>query len=296
MKSKTIIISSQNGGSGRGILTLYKENDLLKCKLRLYGVEKLNRFAKIGIYHNNEVFTANLLEKNGAYESSLVGNFDMDSDFFSAIIKTDNNNEVILSGGTYAGYYFNDSSVFEENPNQDLNNSSNEYHETNKPDLGDAYCDKCANCKYKEYFYNENKINLNCDSQDLGQQSTDICTIENNESDVDKGNKTIPTILEQIIPQFEYIFENFPLNEELTKKIENSKFVNMSDGDYSLGAMFDEGKIKYICYAVKSNYNAPAPEELGKHYQWLPLDNEDPLSDGYYIVFQDTSDLKIIEV
>ena len=54
--------------------------------------------------------------------------------------------------------------------------------------------------------------------------------------------------------------------------------------------------MKYICYAVFETYNTPAPEEIGEHYQWLPIDKEDPLSDGYYIVFQDTADLKIVEL
>ena len=54
--------------------------------------------------------------------------------------------------------------------------------------------------------------------------------------------------------------------------------------------------IKYICYAVKSNYTAPAPEEIGKHYQWLPLNKLNPFGEGYYLVFQDAVDFKIIEL
>ena len=52
----------------------------------------------------------------------------------------------------------------------------------------------------------------------------------------------------------------------------------------------------YMCYAVKSNYNSTPPDELGNNYQWLPLDKEDPLSDGYYLVFQDATDFKILEL
>ena len=59
---------------------------------------------------------------------------------------------------------------------------------------------------------------------------------------------------------------------------------------------YKDEEMKYICYAVMCNYNTPAPTELGDYYQWLPLDKEDPLSEGYYIVFQDASDLKILEL
>ena len=100
------------------------------------------------------------------------------------------------------------------------------------------------------------------------------------------------------MPQFDYIFENYPADEELDKLIEHGKFVKINENaeQYSLGAIYLDGNIKYICYAVKCNYNSPAPEELGKYYQWVPIDNEDPLSEGYYIVYQDAEDLKIIEV
>lgn len=290
MKSKTIILSSEKA-TGRGILTLFEENDLLKCKLRLYNTEKLNKYAKIGVYHNNEVSTANLLERDGVYLSSLVGNFDINGDFYAAIIKTDNNNEVLLSGGTYAGFYFNDNSVFDEkDKNLDEENiSTSEQNDLSK----DEFCDKCINCKYKEYFYSEHNVeNLNSENvAKLNQENEQQSEPEN-----ETPKENVPTILEQIVPQFKYIFENFPKNDELCAKISNSKFVSMGEGEYSLGAIYENDNIKYICYAVKCAYNSPVPDELGEHYQWLPLDADDPLSDGYYIVFQDASDLKIIEV
>lgn len=295
MKSKTIIISAENK-SGRGILTLSLENELLACKLRLYGVEKLNRYAKIGIFHNNEVYTANLIERDGVYLSSLVGNFDMEKDFYAAIIKTDNANEVLLSGGTYAGYYFNDNSIFSEQEKvekPDENETICEQHDENE--TADLACDKCANCKYKEYFYSQNTT----EAEMFNPEPEKIETATAQEKAVEPGEEkpsNIPSIIEQIVPQFEYIFKNYPENAEINALIKNGKFVSIPDGDYSLGAIYDDDKIKLICYAVKSNYNTPAPEELGKFYQWLPLDKDDPLSDGYYIVFQDASDLKIIEV
>jgi hypothetical protein len=88
------------------------------------------------------------------------------------------------------------------------------------------------------------------------------------------------------------------MDETLTTLIPNSKFVKINENQeqYSIGAIYQDNEMKYICYAVFKTYNTPAPEEIGKHYQWLPIDNQDPLSDGYYIVFQDTTDLKIVEL
>jgi hypothetical protein len=106
------------------------------------------------------------------------------------------------------------------------------------------------------------------------------------------------SILSSITPQFKYIFENYSPNEELISLLPNSKFVkiNEHEDEYSIGAIYEQEEIKLICYAVKCNYNEQPPSELGEHYQWLPIDKEDPLSEGYYIVFQDANDLKILKI
>lgn len=398
MKSKTIIISSQEE-KGRGILTIYQEEDLLKCKLRLYNSKKLNRFCKLGIYHQNQVFSANLLEKSGTYLSSMVGDFDINQDFYSAIIDTSENNKVLFSGGTYAGYFFNDQSVFEniekENPNTNIYNydedsisqdcsctSLNMTAKTEK-DATTKECDKCVNCKYKEFFYSQQNacsseydktesMNLEKRTQlsglkdpsttlrsaqddmkkrsaqdDTKDSSTglpekqtkrfeweseqslenEVCepseqTIKDSElraqtslTNSDPCNSKAKfdcssdlanalseeqqtSILSSLISQFQYVFENYQADEILNALIPNGRFVQIDENQnkYSIGAIYEEEKMKYICYAVQRDYNSPAPEELGENYQWLPLDKEDPLSEGYYIVFQDANDLKIVEM
>ncbi len=284
MKTKTIIISTPEGNSNsRGIVSMYIEDDLLKCRMRTYSMPKLSRDIKFAIYHHEEVFSANLIERNGVYETSLVGQFNIDHDFYCAIIDTANNNTPVLAGGTYSGFFFNDTSVFDKD-------NIEENIPLDPIDTCDDSCDKCANCKYKEYFYASN-------------ETIDIQNIENIESSAPAEEKEEPkenthNILSSIIPQFDYIFEHYDANDELNNLIPNSKFVQVKDGtdNYSIGALYDENELKIICYAVRSKYNAPAPMEIGEHYQWIPLDRDDPLSDGYYIVFQDAVDLKIIEL
>lgn len=301
MKSKTVIISSPNEKeNGRGILSILQEEGLLKFRLRLYNTPKLSRYCRLGIYHQKQVYSANLLEKNGVYESSMVGDFDMDQDFYSAIIDTYNKNNVILAGGTYAGYFFNDYSVFNQDSinekdvfkNIEKENPDTNIYKHNEIDLDcENNCDKCANCKYKEYFYsNHEEIKIN----ENKQTNTEI-----NEEIKTPTSKDTSSIIQAIIPQFKYIFENYQLNETLTNLIPSSKFVTINENneEYSIGAIYNENEeLKYICYALFCNYNTTPPQELGEHYQWLPLDKEDPLSDGYYLVFQDANDLKILEL
>lgn len=274
MKSKTIILNSQTENkSGRAILTLYDEDELLKCRMRLYNTPKLTRQAKIGIYHQNQVYKANLIERGGAYESSLVGDFDFDQDFYSAIINTENNNQVLLAGGTYAGFFFNDNSVFSsENEVETAENNSAENTTPNS-------CSMCENCKYKEYFYAE--------KQSIPPEPTPA-----------KESEFESELTRALAPQFDYVFANYPANTELNSLLPNSKFAMVKENqkEYSIGAIYENNEMKFICYATKCDYNAPPPAELGPHFQWLPIDKEDPLSMGYYLVFQDAKDLKIIDI
>lgn len=287
MESKTLIISPiEEGKSSRGIVTLYIEDDLLKCKMRLYNVEKLNEYHKIGVYHQNEVFKANLLEKSGVYLSSFVGDFDMQQDFYVAIINT-NNNEVVLAGGTY-GVHFNNYSVFQK-PSSYVQNIKREQEESSQVIHNEENkcedCEKCKTCKYKEFFYaQQTEIDLNKNKVLEPQNEMDDAKVYN--------------VLNSIIPQFNYVFENYEHNQELNMLINGGKFVKIADQneEYSIGTIEKEGEVKYICYAVKAKYNTNPPLDLGKHYQWLPIDNEDPLTDGYFVVFQDAKDLKILEL
>ena len=300
MKSKTIILSSMDktNPNSRGILTIYIEDDLLKCKLRLYSTPKLSPQCKLGIYHQNEVFTANLIERGGQYESSFVGDFNMNNDFYSAIIDTATNNNVILAGGTYAGYYFNDTSIFSPQSEQEDEENISSSIETNQieTEKNCECCDKCASCKYKEFFYSNQPSPELLTEQKAEEKSTEETIIK--EETQEKKSSAYPTILDSITPQFKYIFENYPQDETLNKLIPNSKFVKITENNeqYSIGAIYEDENMKYISYAIKSEYNTTPPAELGEHHQWLPLDAEDPLSEGYYLVFQDANDLKILEL
>lgn len=290
MKSKTLILSSpneNNTNSGRGILTLYSEDDLLKCKLRLYNLPKLTPQCKLGIYHQKQVYTANMLEKSGFFESSFVGDFNMNEDFYCAIINTENGNTPIIAGGTYAGYYFNDTTVFSQENTEFEQKNEPEEQENTAESCSNSNCTNCTNCVYKQFFYSHKT------EQVFPQEQPKVPVLKE-----EKQTQNPASILESITPQFNYIFENYPENSTLNQLIPNGKFVEISENDqqYSIGAIYENNQIKYLTYAIKSEYNCTPPAEIGKHHQWLPLDPEDPLSDGYYLVFQDATDLKIIEL
>lgn len=310
MKSKTIILSNENQ-KGRGIITLMQEEDYLSIRLRLYNIEKLNPACKIGVYHEGKAYSSNLLEKNGAYTSSIVGDFNIDKDFYSAVIDTSKDNTVIVSGGTYEGYFFNDTSVFtSDNPNANYvdvdidsltNNSSalagGEVEKLNSNSLvcdSKKTCADCEHCIYKQYFYSSQKSD---EQVNVESGAKDVLSENNSEKEKVVKNEQPTTILNSLISQFKYVFENYPSDDKLSLLLPDGKFVEIIEGEtsYSIGALYESNEMKYICYARFMNYTDEPPAELGEHYQWLPLDKDDPLSSGYYIVFQDAKDLKIVE-
>ena len=301
MKSKTLILQSQTANkNGRAILTLSQQDDLLSTKWSLYNCASLSPQTRLGIYHKNQVYSSNMLYKDGAYTSSLVGDFDMNSDFYCAVIDTEHDNTALLAGGTYAGYFFDDTSVITKNLNNSFSkiSPSTQTKEKKAEDCSQV-CNAstnqdynpCKSCKYKAYFYSQTAPTSQQTSPQTTTSTADDATPTPN---TEKKN----SIVENLLPQFDYIFKNFPECEELNTRIPNSRFAKISEGNstYCIGAIYQEQQLQYICYAVPSSYNTPAPEELGKFHQWLPLDPDDPLSDGYHIVYQDAHDLKIIEV
>ena len=336
MKTKTIIISSQKENcNARGILTIFSENGTLSCRIRLYNVGSLSKLCKLGIYHENQVFSGNLIENEGVFTCSIIGDFDIDKDFYSAIVDTSNNNEVVLSGGTYAGFYFNDNSIFNDltyDVEPVLNIESDSPETISIHDCSN--CEKCANCEYKKYFFehnaeqnelyslstinsadssintsdeidisnnieNNNPITQIIQPSSFNNQSQNINNSPlNNTANPPKPDNHAESLFNAIIPQFQYIFDNYEANTQLNELIPNSRFVAICEGgeNYSIGAIYADNEIRFLCYAVLKESSVNPPPELGEHFQWLPLDREDPLSEGYFVVFQDAHDLKIVEL
>lgn len=273
--------------NSRAILTLYIEDELLKCRVRTYDMHRLTQYTKIAVYHNNEVTTANMIEKNGVYLSSLVGTYNIDNDFYCAIVDTEHENIPLVAGGSYAGYYYNDTSVFEEKKD------TSTLEIVDECPVEDNF-DRCKNCKYKEFFYSQDTLKISQESI----EEDPIAPVPDSTLPEAITNDNKQDILSSLVPQFDYIFEHYPENIELSSLLPGSKFVSIQDGEdsYSVGAIYVEDKLKVLCYAKPTKYNSPVPVELGDHYQWLPLDKEDPLSDGYYIVYQDATTLKILDL
>lgn len=183
--------------------------------------------------------------------------------------------------------------------------------------LQEKNCKDCRNCEYKDYFFNTTNQTTQL------QNTSDIQTDKNLSDEVNKDTSTqqysehTSPIYEQtdtqridtaegeqffasIVDQLEQMFKEYPLDENLMKIIPNSQIIKVEDSfdntSYIVGTMYDDEKIKYLLYGVPARYNTAPPKELGTSYQWLPVDPDDPMSDGYYIVYTDITTGKPVPI
>ena len=69
-----------------------------------------------------------------------------------------------------------------------------------------------------------------------------------------------------------------------------------NESPYILGVIYENDRLKYIAYGVPATYDQLPPKDLGEHYQWLPLNPRDVMSDGYFMIFQDALNGNLVEI
>lgn len=321
MRSKTLILSSLKqfpSNTPRAIVTFIDNTESILGKIRLYNLKSLDTGVKMGIYLDGEVKTMDLVQKFDSYEFSTKDKLDLNKEIYCALIDTSKNNDVVLCGGSYSGYFSSDengqnvflSPQIEEEPEEEVCSEAEQQEEiTPCPN-----CD-CENCEYKKYFYEQHKQENEIASNDKNSTEQEEQTLDTNisalknetESDIKSENlksteaEVNPeNFLSQISEQLDEMFERYPLDPVIMSIIPNSKIIKVSDAvdgkPYILGVMYEDDEIKYLVYGVPSNYSQKAPDELGENYNWLPLDVNAPYADGYYLIYQDASTGKLVPI
>ena len=345
MKSKTLILSSQKKfatNSPRAILTFINLNNKTEGKLRLYNMQTLPTTSKLGIYYDEQVFTANLVKKEDSWNFYIDQNFNLDKNIYCAIVDRANKNEVVLCGGASNGFVFfeeeDEAQEIDEIIEKNLSTQNNIRTEpTSKQHIKQDFkeipdrctnCDSCEKCVYKEYFYSQQNLNWEenkkqdtkvegvLDSDENTNEQESVSNIENlqetttqsmqnlgnnvNNDIVETQNAESEKFLHAITDQLDDMFKTYPEDNEIMKIIPNSKIIRVTDtidqSNYIIGIIYEDNEIKYLLYGVSAKYSDTPPQELGKNYQWLPLNLEDPMSDGYFVIYQDTTSGKIVPI
>lgn len=114
---------------------------------------------------------------------------------------------------------------------------------------------------------------------------------ENGEGEIVPAPVIEANFFEEVAAQIDTLMREYPHEERLEKIIPSSKWASIpleGGGHYVIGSISD----LYIVYGVPGKFDAP-PAEL-KGSVWLPL--SDPEGEGYWVLFQDASTGKSIEV
>ncbi len=289
MFSKTLILSSQEKfvtNSPRAILTIIKEKNKTTGKIRLYNLKKLDNSVALGIFCDQNVFKSGLNYVGDHYEFEVKEDINISNDIYCALIDTQKQNEVVLCGGSYSGMYFTD----EESPFDELEEETIQQidQEIAKDDIDES--PNCKNCEYKNTFFEQ--TNTTQDNEPLIAETTSLSeTIPASEQD----NNYLSSVVEQL----EEMFKEYPLDEQIMSIIPNSKIIKVEDienNSYIVGTLFDADGIKYLLYGVPARNNTAPPKEFDGNYQWLALDPDDPLSDGYYLLYTDITNGKPVKL
>lgn len=146
---------------------------------------------------------------------------------------------------------------------------------------------------------NNNIIQLENLTEEEKENTNEVSTNSISKSQENKSQQT-EEFLSSITEQLDEMFKEYPQDEIIMSIIPNSKIIKVTDSldnsSYIVGIIYENQEIRYLLYGVPAKYNETAPSELGDNYQWLPLDPDDPISDGYFLIYQDATNGKIVPI
>ncbi len=283
---KSIVLTSVYGGGEKAVVTLENDGGEIIGNVRLYNFNKEPEgVLSLGILSNKEVLKAGLTkESDSFYTFKLNGSRELNSFTCALVNIVKGEPKPILQGSTNGitkteESLCNSLSVFQQDASVDavkktLDDNSvflEDQEEIDKlidDEVVKLNCEnRCGECKYRDAFF---KL----------------------DDDVDFVQEEKPeTFFDGIKEQIESLFEKYPEEEILKQIIPDSKWVKIDYEDkgeyYVVGLLYENNKIKYVCYGIPGMYSKEPPEELRGFSQWLPIDAEKEDGFGYWLTYQD---------
>ncbi len=299
MSKKSIVLNGVENKSQRAVLTIECDGEMASGRVRLYnfGVEPKG-IISLGINDGKNVIKAGLTHSSGMLFTFMSEIKQIPEKFSCAVVNFVGGEARPILYGCSDGYQDREQ-VFKQvidslslakdarQVEKVLDDYGIDYDEQEKEDIEkeidralDENCVKtcgkdCDNCEYKK-FYLEHTKKMELDKTD--------------ESEND-NNQTSSKFYEEMKEQIDSLFANNPNEDYLMQLLPNSKWVKVSideSGDYYvLGLIYDENKLKYICYGVPGVYQKYPPRELSGYPIWFPLDEDKPEGFGYWLSYQD---------
>jgi len=290
MTKKSLVLSGN--GNQKAVLALEEEGGNLSGRLRLYNFpNEPQGIISLGLYVDGKVTKAGLTRTSSMLYTFKSLTLSMPKDFSCAVINfAGGESEPILYGnsdgvGDQKEVYgavidaLQGATKMSE-VEKTLDENGIEYDDELKEEIDKAIEDEfernsCAKCKYREYFFKHNPPQ----------------TLSNTRIQEEASLEEKPTFYEEIKGQIDNLFSSSPTEQYLQQLIPNSKWVKVEfdkGGDYYvLGLLYEDDKLKYICYGVPGIFQKTPPKQLSGYPVWFPLDKGNEEGFGYWLTYQD---------
>ena len=308
MFKKSIVLSDiESNTNKKAVLTLEKKEDEVLGTLRLYNFPvESEGLLTLGFYVGDKVVKSGLTRKgNAVYSFFLSDNF-IDKKFSCALVEFLGSKPRPILYGASEGRSENayadiiselSGNLTVQNVENVLDKHNVDYDEQEKEQIEKEIDDcmkenRCENCPYKKYFFENNPSETQSldKSENDKEKVEDIIEEDKTEENNDK-NGDEESFITRLKPQIDKLFEKNPIENNLQSIIPNSKWVKIEyedDGDfYVFGLLYEDEKIKYVCYGVPAVYEEEPPKELSGYPTFLPLNKDEKKGFGYWLTYQD---------
>lgn len=283
---KSVVLSSVAKGKEKGVLTLEYDGGEIVGNVKLYNfTQEPEGILSVGILSNGQVLKAGLTyEDAGQYSFKLSTSNKLDNFSCALVNLVKGEAKALLHGAcgsvpTTEERLANALSIFDEKPTVEKVEQTldqNQIYLEEQEDIDKlidnqvSACDsKCSECKYRDAFFKQEDEPLLEQDEPLKDES----------------------FFDGIKDQIQTLFNKFPAEEILQAIIPDSKWVKIDYEDkgeyYVVGLLYEEDKIKYVCYGVPSTYSDEPPADLKGFAQWLPIDASKQDGFGYWLTYQD---------
>ena len=325
--AKTLILNDKKNPNFKAILNL---KNYESCAIKFFNILDKNKNYALCIKQKHSVIKVPLNLVQGKGEFLLPKGINLEENLLCAVVDVSNAfcPEIVLSGSLNNALENTkiEQAFVQEKPKdvstlyvQDEDEQLEKLIDKNlEEDNNTVYYDNCSACKYRKAFYesgecvccggnqlvNSESEKNNIDSEENKENQNLIeCAVEGSVEEDKSVNDIIDeqSFYKQIKSQIDTLFNRYERDLLLERIIPNSKWVkvdyNNNQEYYVIGLIYDNGEEpSYISYGIPSEDSNNPPEDLKEFAQWLPIDFNNPLKEGYWIVYQDAKKGKTLKI
>lgn len=309
---KSIVLTGVKNSNEKAVLSLELKDGSLYGNVRLYNFSgEVDGLLSLGIYVDKKVKKAGLNKVDSMQYNFVSELNEIPKKFSCAIVQfnggiakpllfgssegrenSDNIFGAVISSLYEDSTYSNAKKVLDENnidfcqsEKDEIENVIEENFDKDKNEiLCQENCEKCKKCEYKTYFFAKK-----CENIEILEEEKKLN--EKNVKNVNEEKNSFFTFYDKLKWQIDKIFKGNEKEEFLEQLLPNSKWVKVeyeNDGDYYVfGLIYEEGKVKYVCYGVPGVFQKSPPKELTGYPVWFPLSEENIEGFGYWLTYQD---------